>query len=505
MNTANRQIAKNAIYLYVRTLITTLVGIYSARIVIQTLGIEDYGIYGVTGSVVAMLGFLNASMSGATSRFITFELGKGDQNRLHRTFCTSMVIHIGIALLVLLLAETVGLWFLSHKMVIPEGRELAARWVFHLSILTAMFTITQAPYGACMIAHEKFNVYAYLDMAGAFAKLGILYLVQISAFDHLIYYAFLIALISAISCLYARIYCIRHFPESRFRWLCDKELLKPLLSFSGWEVFGSFGRMIKLSGTNMLVNMFYGVTVNAAVGIGNTVSGAVDGLAFNVVAAFQPGITKKYAKGQMQEFVQAVIKAATYSFVMFCVFALPLVLECNFVLHFWLGVVPPYAVDICALHLIFNNLMMIIAVLNTAIKAIGKNSWQNINVGIIGVITILLVFLTMAAGCSPIIAFLVFNSMLIVNLFCNLYLMKRYTNLTFVRRFVVASILRPMGVEILIFMAMALLIQVMDESVWRLCLTCTISLLLHATMVYSFLMTKPEREALRLRLKSVWS
>lgn len=178
---------KNAGYLYARTVITTLIGIYTARIVIQTLGIEDYGIYGVTGSVVAMLGFINASMSGATSRFITFELGKGDRKRLHDTFCTAMVIHIGIALLVLVLAETVGLWFLCNKMVIPEGREQAAQWVYHLSILSTMLTITQVPYGACMIAHEKFNVYAFLDMAGAFAKLGILYLVRVAPYDHLIF------------------------------------------------------------------------------------------------------------------------------------------------------------------------------------------------------------------------------------------------------------------------------------------------------------------------------
>lgn len=494
---------KNAGYLYARTVITTLIGIYTARIVIQTLGIEDYGIYGVTGSVVAMLGFINASMSGATSRFITFELGKGDRKRLHNTFCTAMVIHIGIALLVLVLAETVGLWFLCNKMVIPEGREQAAQWVYHLSILSTMLTITQVPYGACMIAHEKFNVYAFLDMAGAFAKLGILYLVRVAPYDHLIFYALLMMLISAFSCLYARIYCIRHFPESRFRWVYDKEFFKPMLSFSGWEMFGSLGWLAKQSGTNMLVNMFYGVAVNAAVSIGSTVSGAVNGLAYNVVAAFQPGITKNYAKGLMQKFEESVVKAATYSFILFNMFAVPLILERDFVLKLWLGVVPPYAADICALHLAFNSLVMITAVLNTTLKAMGKNGRQNVNVGVIGLSTVILVYLTMKTGHSPVAVFLVFNAVIIFNLLCNLYLIRKYATWSFTKRIIMESILRPLFFEILILISLAGMIQWIEDSIWRLCVVCFASVLFHAMVTYRFLITESERDAIRNKIKTV--
>lgn len=503
MSSEKARTIKNAGYLYIRTVITTLIGIYTARIIIQTLGIEDYGIYGVTGSVVAMLGFINASMSGATSRFITFELGRGDRQRLHDTFCTAMVIHIGIALLVLILAETIGLWFLCNKMVIPEEREQAAQWVFHLSILTTMLTITQVPYGACMIAHEKFNVYAFLDMAGAFAKLGILYLVRIAPYDHLIFYALLITLISASSCLYARIYCIRHFPESRFRWVYNKEFFRPMLSFSGWEMFGSLGRMVKQSGTNMLVNMFYGVAVNAAVSIGSTVAGAVNGLAYNVVAAFQPGITKNYAKGNIRSFEDSTVRASTYSFVTFCIFAIPLILERDYVLKLWLGIVPPYAADICALHLLFNNLVMTTAVLNATLKAMGKNGRQNINVGVIGLTAIVLVYLTIKAGHSPVAVFFVFNAVIIFNLLCNLYLIRKYTTWLFTKRIIVKSILQPLFFEILIFIVLAYVVQAMEDSLWRLGVVCIASVLLHAMVTYGFLMTGAERSIIRDKIKTV--
>lgn len=492
---------KNAGYLYARTVITTLIGIYTSRVIIQTLGIDDYGIYGVTASVVAMLGFLNASMSGATSRFITFELGRGDKRRLNSTFWAAMVIHIGIAVVVLLIAETAGLWFLNHKMVIPEDRETAAFWVYQLSILTTMIAITQVPYGACMIAHEKFNVFAYLDMFSAVAKLGVLYLVRLSSFDRLVFYAVLIALISASTCIFARIYCVRHFPESRFRFVRDKNFLRPMLSFSGWEMFGSFGRMLKLSGTNMLVNMFYGVAVNAAVGIGSTVSGAVNGLAYNVVAAFQPGITKKYARQQISGFEDSVVKAATYSFVLYSMFAVPMILERNYILKLWLGIVPPYAADICGLHLLFNNWVMTTAVLDSALKAMGRNGWQNINVGIIGVFTILLIYVTMKTGHSPVAVFLVFNAVIFINLTCNLFLVRKYTSWEFTRRIILEAALRPLVLEIFVFLALSGIMHVMEDSFLRLCIVSCASILLYLIAGYCFLLTAQERISVSMRLR----
>ena len=227
----NRRIAKNALMLYIRMFLTMIVGLYTSRVVLATLGVEDYGIYGVVGGIVAMMGFLNASMSGATSRFLTFELGRGDKQRLADTFSSALIVHIGIAVVVLLLAESVGLWFLENKLIIPAGRMNAARWVYQCSILSAMLGITQAPYNASIIAHEKMDVYAYVEILNVTLKLLIVYLLVIGHFDKLILYALLTLAVSVVVMLTYRIYCIRHFEESHFHWLWDKTILKPLLSF----------------------------------------------------------------------------------------------------------------------------------------------------------------------------------------------------------------------------------------------------------------------------------
>ena len=219
--------------LYIRMFLTMIVGLYTSRVVLNVLGVEDYGIYGVVGGIVAMMGFLNASMSGATSRFLTFELGRGDQKRLADTFSSALIVHMIIALIVLLVAETVGLWFLTHKLVIPAGRMPSAHWVFQLSILSTLFGITQVPYNATIIAHEKRDVYAYVEILHASLKLLIVFLLTIGSFDKLILYAVLLCAVSLTTMLVYRIYCIRHFTESRFHWIWEKSILNPLVTFSG--------------------------------------------------------------------------------------------------------------------------------------------------------------------------------------------------------------------------------------------------------------------------------
>lgn len=235
----NRRIAKNTLILYIRMFISMIVGLYTSRVVLNTLGVEDFGIYGVVGGVVGMLGFLNASMSGATSRFIIFELGTGDIQKLRDTFSSSLIIHIAIALIVLLFAETVGLWFLCNKLVIPDNRMEAAYWVYQLSIFSAMLSITQTPYNACIIAHEKMSVYAYIEILSIVLKLMIVYLLLIGNWDKLKLYSLLVFLVSMLIMMVYRVYCIRHFVETHFHWVWDKSILKPLFSFSGWDLYGN--------------------------------------------------------------------------------------------------------------------------------------------------------------------------------------------------------------------------------------------------------------------------
>ena len=286
MDLGNQRIARNAVMLYIRMFLTMIVGLYTSRVVLNVLGVEDFGTYGVVGGIVAMMGFLNASMSGATSRFLTFELGRGDQKRLADTFSSALIAHMMIALFVLVVAETVGLWFLTHKLVIPAGRMPAAHWVYQMSILSAMISITQVPYNATIIAHEKMDVYAYVEILNVTLKLLIVYLLTIGNFDKLILYAALVLAVSIVIRMIYRVYCLRHFAESHFHWIWDKSILKPLLNFSGWDLYGNMAFTVRTHGANFILNSFYGVVLNAASGIAATVQGVVLGFSSNVVLAF---------------------------------------------------------------------------------------------------------------------------------------------------------------------------------------------------------------------------
>jgi O-antigen/teichoic acid export membrane protein len=369
---SNRRIAKNTLALYVRMFLTMVVGLYTSRVVLATLGVEDYGVYGVVGGITSMLGFLNASMSGATSRFLTFELGRGDKKRLENTFSSAMIVHMGIAAVVLVLAETVGLWFLCHKLVIPPERMTAAHWVYQLSILSSMLAITQVPYNATIIAHENMNVYAYVEILNSVLKLLIVYLLTIGDFDKLILYAVLMLAVSVTVMMTYRIYCVRHYSEAHFHWVWDKTHLKPLLSFSGWDLYGNMSVTVRQQGINFLINMFFGVVFNAASSIATTVNGMVIGFAYNLIQAFRPAIIKEYAAGNIKEMEIMIGNAAKYTVLLFGCMLTPLIFELPFVMELWLGNVPEKAVDFCRLLLIASLFNLINNVIGIGIHATGN-------------------------------------------------------------------------------------------------------------------------------------
>ena len=351
-NSSNKRIAKNAVMLYLRMFLTMIVGFYTSRVVLDTLGVEDYGIYGIVGGVVAMVGFLNASMSGATSRFLTFELGRGNPKRLAKTFSSALIVHVGIALIVFVFAETVGLWFLANKLVIPPERMGAAHWVYQLSIVSTMLGITQVPYNATIIAHEKMDVYAYVEILSVTLKLLIVYLLTIGNFDKLILYATLVFAVGVLILIIYRLYCIRHFPESHFHWVWDKTILKPLLSFSGWNLYGNLGGMAQRQGTNFVINFFFGVVMNAAVSIGLTLANVVNQFASNIMVAFRPQIIKFYSQNRKEEMRSLTILAIKVIMFIYSLVAVPVYVETQNLLKIWLVDVPLSAATFCQLFLI---------------------------------------------------------------------------------------------------------------------------------------------------------
>lgn len=368
----NKRIAKNTLMLYFRMFFTMIVGLYTSRVVLQTLGVEDYGIYGVVGGIVSMMGFLNASMSGATSRFLTFELGKGEKERLKKTFSSALVVHIIIAIIVFVVAETIGLWFLSNKLVIPQERMTAANWVYQLSILSSMLTITQVPYNSSIIAHEKMNVYAYVEILNITLKLLIVYLLQIGDFDKLILYSILMLFVSIIVMMVYRIYCISQFVECKFYWIWDKNYLRPLISFSGWDLYGNFCYSIRQQGAGFVLNAFYGVAINAASGIASTVQGVLLNFSNNVVMAIKPQIIKSYAKKDYEKMNSLIKMGTKISFLLSLLITVPVLFKIDCILELWLGIVPPEAMFMSKALLVLNMITSVNLIAIIAIHASGK-------------------------------------------------------------------------------------------------------------------------------------
>ena len=394
----NRRIAKNAVMLYVRMFFTMIVGLYTSRVVLNVLGVEDYGIYGVVGGIVAMIGFVNSSMSGATSRFLTFELGKGNEKRLADTFSSALIIHIGIALLVLILSETVGLWFLNNKLVIPAGRMPAAQWVYQLSIASAMLWITQAPYNATIIAHERMDVYAYVEILNAVLKLLIVYLLSIGNFDKLILYAVLIFLVSVLIRMIYRIYCVRHFQESHLHWVWDKTILKPMLVYSGWNLYGALCLTTRQQGTNFLINIFFGVVFNAASSVATTIQGVVKGFTYSSTFAFRPPIIKAYAQGNFQEMMRLMKSAMSLCIFLSLLVSLPLYIEIDYVMDLWLINPPVMAVEFVRLLIVSAFFALTTLIFTIGIEATGYNRQMNIYTGSIFMLTIPVMYVFFKTG-----------------------------------------------------------------------------------------------------------
>ncbi len=361
----NQLIAKNTLILYVRMFFTMIVGFYTSRVTLATLGVEDYGIYGIVGGIVGMLGFLNSAMGGATSRFMIYESGRGDIERQSKTFSSALIVHIIIALVVLIISETFGLWYLNNKLVLPQNRISVANWVFQFSIASTMLSITQVPYNASIIAHEKMEVYAYVEIFHAILKLVIVYMITIINFDKLLLYASLTLLVSIIIITTYRIYCVKKFTECHFIWMWDKKYIKPLVSFSGWNLFGNLGGIMGNHGNNFVVNAFYGVTMNAASSIAINVSGMVNQFASNAITAFRPPIIKLYVSRDVKGMQELTTLALTIISYLYMLVAIPVFIKCDYLLGIWLVEVPKYSSLFCKIVLIcilFETLRYIIII-----------------------------------------------------------------------------------------------------------------------------------------------
>mgnify|MGYP003205026237 FL=1 len=387
-STNNKRIAKNTIYLYIRTIITLLVSLYTSRIFLEVLGVIDLGIYNVVGGIVVMLSFLNTMMAAGTQRFLSYELGGNNNHKqLKKLFSMLFFIHVLVAIVLFILAETIGLWLFYNKLIIPQERLTAAMWVFQFSILSAIVTITQVPYNASIIAHEKMNVFAYITIVQTLAKLLVVYTIMWIDYDKLKLIAILNFLIILTTTFVYRSYCERKFQECILSFHWDTSLFKSLINYSSWNLFGAFSNVAADQGINVLSNLFFGPTVNASRAISFQVKSALTSFVANFQTAVNPQIIKSYASKDHEYMKTLIMGTAKYSFLLLLFFAFPIILETKYILKLWLGTIPEYSVVFCRLILINACIDCLSGPLVTAVQATGRIKIYQITVGVVLMLT----------------------------------------------------------------------------------------------------------------------
>ena len=429
----NKRIAKNTLLLYFRMLFLMAVSLYTSRVVLNALGVEDFGIYNVVGGVVAMFSVLSGSLSTAISRFITYELGKGNKENLNKIFSSAVTIQFGLAGIIILLAETIGIWFLNIKMNIPEVRMEAANWVFQFSILTFAINLISVPYNASIIAHEKMSAFAYISILEAVEKLTIAYLITISPIDKLIFYAILMCAVALVVRLTYGNYCKRHFSECTYHFSWDKLLLKQMFGFAGWNFIGASSAILRDQGGNVVINLFCGPTVNAARGIAFQVNNAVNQFVTNFMTALNPQITKSYASGDKEYMMTLIFQGARLSFYMLFLLSLPILVNTHYILTLWLKMVPEHAIAFVQLTLIFALSESISQPLITAMLATGKIRNYQIIVGGLQMMNLPVSYILLRIGYFPEIVIVVAICISQCCLGVRLILLRKMINLSIIK------------------------------------------------------------------------
>jgi len=328
------------------------VGLYTSREVLAQLGVSDFGIYNVVGGVIVLFSFIQSAMNSATSRFFTFDLGKGDFEQLKKTFSLSVIIHIFAAILIFILGETAGLWFLNSQLVIPEERMEAANFAYQFTIFTACVGILQVPYMVAITAHERMKVFAYAGIADAVFKLAVVLALGFATFDKLKFYSVLMFVVFVAMNGFYYVYCRRSFKETRFEWFWDKKMFLERIGFGGFELLWGISGILAIQGGIFLLNRFYGVLLNAASGVSQQVINASNAFTANFLTAVNPQITKSLAAGEMDYFYNLIIRSSKFCFLLSFMFMAPLILQMDFVLNVWLKEVPEYANIFCQLSII---------------------------------------------------------------------------------------------------------------------------------------------------------
>ncbi|MBR1687542.1 MAG: lipopolysaccharide biosynthesis protein [Prevotella sp.] len=498
----NKRIAKNTLLLYGRMFLMFSISLYTSRVVLKTLGVEDYGIYNVVGGVISMFAFIKAAMNSSTQRYITFYLGKGNKDELRDVFSMALLIHFLIALVVFALGETIGLWFVLNKLVIPEERQDAAMWVYQLSIVASLINIVSIPYNAEIIAHEKMGVFAYVSIIEAVLKLIVVYLLLVIPYDSLKVYAFLIVIISLlIRYIYSR-YCHRNFVEAHFVFTKNYGLLREMSSFAGWNLWGGFSAVISGQGLNILLNMFFGPVVNAARGVSIQIQSAVHQFATSFQTALNPQITKTYAANKLNEMHNLIFRSSKFTFVLLFLICLPVILETDVILSLWLEKAPDYASIFVKLMLCITLLDSMANPLMNANAATGKVKTYQLVIGSIVILVLPIAYLCLKKGGEPWTVFAVHLCICFFSFVARLMIVRSLIHLSMKKFFI--RVIFPCSLVLLVSIPLPMLIiNMMAEGTDRLIIVVLVSFCSVSVATYFLALTESEKNFIKEKVLNV--
>lgn len=493
MPSANsKRIIKNTGMLYFRMLLTMCITLYTSRVVLNTLGVDDFGIYNVVGGIVAMFAFLNTSMASATQRFYSFELGQQNYTQLKKVFSLTLSLHIGVAMIIFLLAETVGLWFFNTQMNIPPGRMEAAKWVYQFAVFSFMVSVIQVPYNATIIAHEKMGVYAWVSIIEVSLKLLIVFLLVKVSFDKLKLYALLMFLVTLIVSIIYGIYCKMKYAECTYKLFWDKKLYHILVSYAGWNLFGGISAVGMNQGINILLNIFFGPVINAARAIAFQVNMAINSFVQNFQLAVNPQIIKSYACGDCDYMRKLVFQSSKYSFFLLLFLSLPVLMETDIILNIWLKIVPDYTVLFCQLVILNTWIDSVSGPLMISAQASGRIKVYQLLIGSLLLLNLPVSYCFIRLGFQPQVTIYISMIISVLALFARLWMLKILLNFP-----VLIYIRRVLGTVLLVAMISVILPActkaLMHEGYLRFFVVCITSVISVCLTIYLIGLSIKER------------
>lgn len=498
----NKRIAKNTLYLYIRMLITLLITLFTSRVILDSLGEVDYGIYNVVGGIIAMAAVITNPMQSVIERFITFGLGSGDLNKLKKVFSTSVNIQFLFSIVIIILFEIVGVWFLNNKMNIPEGRMVAANWALQCSLVIFLLGINKLPYSATIMAHERVGVYAYLSIFEVICKLGVAYLIYISTYDKLIVYSLLLVFISLLTFVFHLIYCKKNFEEVHYTFNIDKPLFNEMASFAGWSFLGDATYIFNTQGVNILINIFFNVGLNAARGIAIQVDSAVRQFVSNFTLALYPPIMKSYANGDKYNMFKLICMGSKYSFFIMLLLTVPITLETESLLNIWLVEVPDQTTTFLRLVIITSFFESYQHTMAIGINSTGNIRMYQIKLNSMQILIFPLTWILFEIGFPAYITYALSATYSFLMIIVRLSELKRLMSFP-VKDYLTQYFSKMVFVALISFLLPFIIQRFMDQSVLRFFVICILSMVITLVSIWIIGLNKNERELFTIKIKTI--